>query len=45
MSVEASLNEHYEVIHELGFVICPRCGFKAPDSLVVCWKCGKRLKR
>lgn len=45
MSVEASLRESYEVIDEAGFIICPRCGFEAPDSLVICWRCGKRLKR
>lgn len=45
MSIEATLQEQYEVIHESGLVICPRCGFKAPESLVICWKCGKRLKK
>jgi hypothetical protein len=29
---------------ETGFMYCPNCGFEIPDSIIVCWKCGKRFK-
>jgi len=24
---------------------CPNCGFDAPESILICWKCGERLKK
>jgi len=46
MSVEAaSIEVHYEPAKEDGLRICPHCGFKVPDSIIICWKCGERLKR
>jgi len=24
---------------------CPKCGFDAPEGIVICWKCGERLKK
>jgi predicted RNA-binding Zn-ribbon protein involved in translation (DUF1610 family) len=44
MSTETAEVVNYETCRENGFVICPRCGFEAPESLFVCWKCGKNLK-
>lgn len=25
---------------DYGMTICPNCGFKIPDDIVICWKCG-----
>jgi hypothetical protein len=25
-----------------GMSICTNCGFKIPDDLVICWKCGEK---
>jgi DNA-directed RNA polymerase subunit RPC12/RpoP len=26
-----------------GLIYCPKCGFKIPDSVIICWKCGNRI--
>jgi ribosomal protein S27E len=45
MSTEASLQVHIEPSSKIGLIRCPGCGFEIPDTIVVCWKCGKRLKK
>ena len=27
---------------EYGMVYCPHCGFKIPEDIIVCWKCGEK---
>jgi hypothetical protein len=38
-------NETVSIVHEpepeYGMMHCPDCGFKIPEDIVVCWKCGK----
>jgi short subunit dehydrogenase-like uncharacterized protein len=46
MSVEAaSVQVYNEPAKEMGLTVCPHCGFKVPDSIIICWKCGTRLKK
>jgi len=45
MSIEVELQEHFEPAPDTGLIACPNCGFEVPDSLVICWKCGYRLKK
>jgi len=42
---ETTAQEHIEPAPEVGLIYCPNCGFKVPDSLIICWKCGQRLRK
>jgi hypothetical protein len=45
MSTETVEVLNYEPQKETGFILCPRCGFEISSNIVICWKCGNRLKK
>jgi hypothetical protein len=40
----ASVKHRYaeKSTEKTGLKKCVRCGFEIPESLVICWKCGKK---